>query len=65
MFARQALAAVKALGSDDLLYARVDLVPGPDGTPVLLELELAEPSLFLRHAPGAAERFSQAIADRI
>jgi hypothetical protein len=29
------------------LYARVDLVPAADGSPVLLELELTEPSLFL------------------
>ncbi len=36
----------------DLLYARVDLVPGPDG-PLLLELELVEPSLFLPQAPPA------------
>ncbi|MCW2886269.1 MAG: hypothetical protein JWL58_3131 [Streptosporangiaceae bacterium] len=61
--ARQALAAVRtALGSGDLLYARVDVIPGADGSPVLLELELTEPSLFLRHAPGAAERFARAIA---
>jgi hypothetical protein len=45
-----------------LLYARVDLVPGPDGAPVLLELELTEPSLFLGTAPGAPERFAAAIA---
>jgi glutathione synthase/RimK-type ligase-like ATP-grasp enzyme len=63
--ARQALAAVRtALGSDDLLYARVDVIPGADGSPVLLELELTEPSLFLRHAPGAADRFARAIAAR-
>ena len=35
----------------DLLYARVDLVPGWDG-PLLLELELVEPSLFLPQAPS-------------
>jgi hypothetical protein len=50
---------------DDLLYARVDLVPGPDGTPTLLELELAEPSLFLGTSPGAAERLAAAIAAKI
>ena len=32
--------------------ARVDLVPGPDGAPVLLELELTEPSMFLVHDGG-------------
>jgi len=39
-----------------LLYARVDLL----GVAVL-EVELAEPSLFLGHAPGAAERMAAAI----
>ncbi|QVQ55176.1 hypothetical protein J4H86_26390 [Spiractinospora alimapuensis] len=48
----------------DLLYARVDLVDGPDGTPLLLELELSEPSLFLTHAPGSADRLAAAIATR-
>ncbi len=48
-------------GSDRLLYARVDVLPGPDGSPLLLELELTEPSLFLSHAPGAADRFATAI----
>lgn len=37
-----------------LLYARVDLVAGADGNPLLLELELAEPSMFLAHAPHEA-----------
>jgi hypothetical protein len=27
---------------------------------VLVELEVTEPSLFLRHAPGSAERFAGA-----
>jgi len=44
-----------------LLYARVDLLPGPDNTPTLLELEMVEPSLFLGEAEGAAERFAAAI----
>jgi hypothetical protein len=51
------------LSRRDLLYARVDLAPGPDGQPVLLELELTEPSLFLTHAPpGAPERVAAAFA---
>jgi glutathione synthase/RimK-type ligase-like ATP-grasp enzyme len=53
--------AVLRVGPDGLLYARVDLVPGPDG-PVVLEVELTEPSLWLAHAAGAAERFADAIA---
>jgi len=42
------------------LYARVDMLPGPDGEPVLLELEAVEPCLYLRTAPGAAERLAAA-----
>ena len=41
------LAAVAPAAATDLVYARVDLVPGPDGSPTLLELELTEPSMFL------------------
>lgn len=55
------LAAVPG-GRDQLLYARVDVVPGADGVPVLLELELTEPSLFLDCSPGAADRLAAAIA---
>lgn len=44
--------------SPSLLYARVDLLRDTASRPCLLELELTEPSLFLNHAPGAAERFA-------
>lgn len=47
----------------DQLYCRVDLLPTPDG-PVVIELELTEPSLFLDRADGAADRFADAIAAR-
>lgn len=40
-----------------VLYARVDLAPGP----LLLELELAEPSLFFAFGHGSAERMARAI----
>ncbi|WP_084125226.1 RimK family alpha-L-glutamate ligase [Demequina sp. NBRC 110054] len=43
----------------DLAYARVDLLPSDDG-PVLLELELTEPSLFMPFAPGSPERVAEA-----
>jgi glutathione synthase/RimK-type ligase-like ATP-grasp enzyme len=49
----------------ELLYARVDIVRDADGTPLLLELELAEPSLFLARGDGAAERFAAAIVARL
>ena len=56
--AEQVLDAIPAsLGPpESLAYARVDLVTDPDGAPRLIELELTEPSLFLDHAEGAAER---------
>ena len=55
--ARQVVEVAQSWG-DPLLYARVDLLPGP----VLIELEVTEPSLFLRHAPGSAQRFAAAVA---
>jgi len=53
-----------ALGTDTL-YARVDLLPGHDGPMRLLELEVTEPSMFLRWDPQAPGRFAAAIAERI
>ncbi len=47
--------------ADAPAYARVDLIRAADGKPVLLELELAEPSLFFLHAPGSAERFATSL----
>lgn len=43
------------------LFMRVDMVPGPEGAPVLIELEAIEPMLYLDLIPGAAERFAAAI----
>lgn len=56
-----------ALGQapDGLLYARVDVIPGPDDRPVLVELELTEPSVFLAYADHAADQFATAIATRL
>jgi len=62
--ARRVLAEIPG-GSDRLLYARVDLIPGPDGRPLLVELELTEPSLFLDRDPGATSRLVAAIAAKI
>jgi glutathione synthase/RimK-type ligase-like ATP-grasp enzyme len=41
-------------------YARVDLLPGPEG-PLLLEVELIEPSLFFHAGKGAADRLAGAV----
>jgi hypothetical protein len=62
--ASRVVAAVPG-GAKRLLYARVDLIPGADGEPVLLELELTEPSLFFGHAPDAAPRLADAILARL
>ena len=48
-----------------LAYARIDLVTGPDGAPLLLEAELTEPSLYLEFAQGAAERLARAVREAL
>lgn len=48
-----------------LAYTRVDLIPDNDGNPVVLELELIEPSFFFAQAPEAVERFVEAIVRRL
>jgi glutathione synthase/RimK-type ligase-like ATP-grasp enzyme len=64
--AAQALGAASLLlGGEPLLYGRVDALRGDDGRLVLNELELVEPSLFLRHAPEAADRLIAAWLDRL
>ena len=58
--AEQTLAAIPPRG--DLLYARIDMAPGPDGPPVLMELELIEPSLFFPQNPAALQRLVKALS---
>ncbi|MFO0727681.1 MAG: hypothetical protein U1E65_28135 [Myxococcota bacterium] len=45
-----------------LLYGRVDLARDEAGRPMLMELELIEPSLFLDRSPMAMARLADAIA---
>ena len=47
------------------LYARVDVVRGSGGYPVLMELEMAEPSLYLHTARDSATRFYSAFVSQI
>lgn len=47
------------------LYARVDVIADSDGNPLLLELELTEPSLFFTHDPEAAGRVAAGILSRL
>jgi glutathione synthase/RimK-type ligase-like ATP-grasp enzyme len=59
--AEQVLAAAPA----PTAYARIDLVAGSgsDG-PLVMEAELIDPELFLRHEPKAAQRFARVLSDR-
>jgi O-ureido-D-serine cyclo-ligase len=45
-------------------YARIDLIRGNDGGPVVLEVELGEPSLSFAHSPPAAARFAKLLIGR-
>jgi hypothetical protein len=61
---RDAVAAVeRRLGR--VPYARVDLLADDAGDPILLEVELVEPSLFFAHAAGAVDRFAAAVRDTL
>ena len=57
--------ALQAIPFETPLYARVDLISAPDGSPQLLELELTEPSLFLDHDADAPGRFARAVQHRL
>lgn len=47
------------------LYARVDVAPDADGNPVVMEMELVEPSLFLRQSPVALQRLVEGVLRRL
>lgn len=59
-----ALAVARTLRSrvEQLAYARIDYVLGADGEPLVMELELTEPDLFLRHCPEAAPALVERVA---
>lgn len=61
--AKSALALVP--NSKELLYARVDLANSSTGAPVIMELELTDPVLFLALSNGATQRFAKAIIQRL
>jgi O-ureido-D-serine cyclo-ligase len=64
--ARELADSVVAAFAKDLLYARVDVVPDAGGNPMVLEVELAEPSFFLEVSnPGAADAFALAVQTRL
>ena len=45
-------------------YARVDLIRDNHGAPVVLELELCEPSLYLAYSAASAPRFARLLIER-
>lgn len=58
LLAEEVLAFVRTLGFGDLAYARVDLANGGDGEPLLMELEILEPSLGFEYAPQGATQLA-------
>lgn len=63
VIARAAIdAAREATGASALLYGRVDIMRDRQGAPMVSELELIEPSLFLQQSEDALRRFVAAIA---
>jgi len=64
--ARSVLAAVQArFDGATPLYARVDVLSGAHGAPLLLELEMTEPSYFFHTDPSSADRAAAAYVDRL
>jgi hypothetical protein len=57
--------AAERLGVDALTYARVDVVEDAGGAPILLELELTEPSLFFAGDGERLARFAAAVQRRL
>jgi hypothetical protein len=62
---REVAEAVIADIPQSLLYARIDLIRDDQGQPLLAELELVEPSLFLKQEPMALKRLVRGIAARV
>jgi glutathione synthase/RimK-type ligase-like ATP-grasp enzyme len=59
--AQAALAAAPVTAT----YARVDIVPDEEGTLMIMELELIEPSLFLNHAPDRGAAFTRSVLNSV
>ena len=59
-----AAAAHAAIPFERPLYVRLDMIRDRWGTPVILELEMTEPSMFFAYAPGSADRFAALLINR-
>ncbi|MEL6797135.1 MAG: hypothetical protein AAFO89_09980 [Planctomycetota bacterium] len=60
---RDMLATCLDVVGEGLLYARLDTMRSADGSLLISELELIEPSLFLLQSEAATTRFVEAIAE--
>lgn len=64
--ARRAVDVARELGGAAPMYARIDLAPDPaSGRPLVMELELIEPSLYFSRGPAALDRMVAAVAARL
>ncbi len=59
--AGQVLAALP----EPAVYARIDLLNGPEGEPLVIEVELIEPMLYFECFPPSATRLAEAIVRRV
>jgi hypothetical protein len=62
--AKRTLDAVRQRFGQALVYARVDVVDGVHGAPLVLEIELIDPNLSLGIFPAAAGALANAVASR-
>lgn len=59
--AERALAVAREATGAEFTYARVDLVSGDDGVPMVIELELTEPSLWMKYGTGVEDKLADAV----
>lgn len=60
------LQALRYLGLPQPLYSRLDFVADPrDGSLLLMEVELVEPSLFFEHSTEGSKKFVDALLSRL
>lgn len=60
-----ALSIVEALPFATPLYARIDMLRGPDGGLMVMEAELIEPYLYPEQGPDLGERMARAVLRRL
>ena len=63
--ARATLEVIGSLVPGEMLYARVDIVRDDGGRPMVAEVELIEPSLFLEQCEEAKQRLVEGIVARV